>query len=115
MITQNFVAAANVDMPDSPLQITQLTNHVQLEILVAPRASRSRIIGVHDGRLKIALTAPPVDDAANEELITFLAKLLGMPKRSVSISKGQRSKRKTVQLLGISLAGVTQMIKSACP
>ncbi len=49
-----------------------------LELLVQPRASRTRVVGEHDGRLKIQLAAPPVDGEANAALLAFLADLLGL-------------------------------------
>ena len=58
---------------------------VVFSVRVAPRASRSAVLGVHEGALKVALTAPPVDGAANAALVAFLAKALGVAKRDVVI------------------------------
>ncbi len=79
---------------------------VALEILVQPRASRARAIGEHDGRLKIQLTAPPVDGAANAALIAFLADALGVRKADVAIVRGETGRRKTVRVGGVSAAAV---------
>lgn len=69
---------------------------------VVPRASRSEIIGEHDGALKIKLAAPPVDGSANAELIKTLAKAFGVANRSVEIVSGQTSKTKQVKIKGVT-------------
>ncbi len=74
---------------------------VVLEILVQPRASRTRVLGEHDGRLKIALAAPPVDGEANAALVEFLAGALGVKKVAVTILRGETGRRKTVRIGGI--------------
>ncbi|MEY4576069.1 MAG: hypothetical protein RL701_772 [Pseudomonadota bacterium] len=82
---------------------------ITFEVLVVPRASRSRIVGVHADRLKVTLAAPPVDGAANAELCATLAKALAVPKRSVQITHGEHSKHKTVQVSGVTLEQVLQL------
>lgn len=72
-----------------------------LDVIVSPRASRNRIMGVHDDRLKIQLAAPPVEGKANDTLVRFLADQLGIPKAQVEIVGGPANKRKTVRLTGI--------------
>lgn len=69
---------------------------VEFKVRVVPRASKTEIVGVIDGALKIRLKPPPVDGAANEELIRFLAKVLDIPRRSLSITSGEHSRLKTV-------------------
>lgn len=78
-----------------------------LHTLLAPRASRNSVLGVHDGKLKVAITAPPVDGKANEALCKYLAKLLGVPRSSVSIERGHTSREKWVALAGTSRAALT--------
>jgi uncharacterized protein (TIGR00251 family) len=73
-----------------------------LDVLVSPRASRSRIMGVHDDRLKIQLTAPPVDGKANDALVRFLAEAVGVPRAQVEVVGGQTNKRKTVRMVGVA-------------
>ena len=68
------------------------------EVRVAARASRDRIMGVREGALKVALTAPPVDGAANDALRKMLAKALGVPKSCVEIVRGERSRQKLVRV-----------------
>lgn len=74
---------------------------VTLEVLIQPRSARDEIVGVHDGRLKIKISAPPVEGKANERLIEMVAKALGVPKSSVEIVRGKSSKLKTLKISGI--------------
>ncbi|GAB4116385.1 MAG: DUF167 domain-containing protein [Sandaracinaceae bacterium] len=94
----------------SALEIVAVPGGVRFAVQVAPRASREAILGVHDGALKIALTAPPVDGEANAALVTFLAKRLGVAKRSVTLVQGAASKRKTLEVVGIVPAEVTALL-----
>ncbi|MBA3545635.1 MAG: DUF167 domain-containing protein [Nannocystis sp.] len=76
----------------------------EIEVQVVPRASRSRIVGPHDGRLKIQLAAPPVDGAANEALVDLLAETLHIPRGAVSVLRGATGKRKTLHIDGLGAA-----------
>jgi uncharacterized protein (TIGR00251 family) len=75
---------------------------VFIDVRVVPRSGRSTIAGSRDGALLVRLTAPPVEGAANAELIAILAEALGVPKRSVTIASGEHSKRKRIEVTGIS-------------
>jgi uncharacterized protein (TIGR00251 family) len=79
---------------------------VEIAVLAQPRAPRSRVVGEHDGMLKIQLAAPPTDGEANEELIHTLARLLRVPKRRVGLVAGQTSRKKRVRVAGIEPAAV---------
>jgi len=79
-------------------------------VRVAPRASRSAVLGVHEGALKVALTAPPVDGAANAALIAFLAKSLGVPKRDVIIEQGETSRSKRLRVAGVTRAQLEALL-----
>lgn len=74
---------------------------VLVTIRVQPRASRTEIAGEHGQALKIRLSAPPVDGAANRELIAFLSKRVGRPKSSISIERGERGRLKVVRITGV--------------
>jgi uncharacterized protein (TIGR00251 family) len=74
---------------------------ITLHILVQPRASRSEIVGPHGDALKVRLAAPPVDGAANEELVRLLAKELDVPRGNIEIVSGFTSRRKTVRVSGV--------------
>jgi uncharacterized protein (TIGR00251 family) len=75
-----------------------------LELVVQPRASRTRVVGALDGRLKVRLAAPPVDGEANTALVSFLADALGVRKADVAILRGETGRRKTVRVQGVSAA-----------
>jgi uncharacterized protein (TIGR00251 family) len=65
---------------------------------------------MHDGELKIALTAPPVDGAANKALVEFVAKLLSLPKGGVSIASGEASRHKVLRVQGIAVEEVARKL-----
>lgn len=88
-------------MPDSAIQAT--TDGVTIKIFVSPRSSANKVVGEHNGAIKIALTAPPVEGAANKALVEFLAKVLKVPRSSVSLVSGETSRQKTVKVLGVSV------------
>ncbi|MDP1920801.1 MAG: DUF167 domain-containing protein [Myxococcales bacterium] len=75
---------------------------VELLVLVQPRASRTKVVGEHDGRLKIALSAPPVDGEANAALIEFLSDALDVKKASVALVEGDTSRRKRLRVVGVT-------------
>jgi hypothetical protein len=83
---------------------------VSVEILVSPRASRARIGPVHDDRLKVAVTSPPVDGEANEAVARLFARSLKIPRRCVEITAGHGSRRKTVRLTGVDRAAVEALL-----
>jgi uncharacterized protein len=83
---------------------------VVVEVLVVPRASKCAFAGVHDGRVKVMLDAPPVDGKANEALIAFFAKATGRPKRDVTIVRGEKGRQKTLALRGMSVAEVMSIV-----
>ena len=81
-----------------------------IDILVQPRASRAKLGPMHDGRLKVAVTAPPVDGEANAAVVEVLAKALGVPRRQVEVIAGLSSRRKTVRIEGAD-AAVAELLK----
>jgi uncharacterized protein (TIGR00251 family) len=68
------------------------------KVRVVPRASRSEIVGEHDGALRVRIAAPPVDGAANDELVRLLARAFGVGRGAVAITAGQTGKLKTVRV-----------------
>jgi uncharacterized protein (TIGR00251 family) len=90
-----------------------LPDGVELAVLVQPRASRTRVVGEHDGLLKIQLAAPPVEGEANAALVEFLAKRLGVPRRQVMLVAGDASRRKRVTLSGVDAATVEAVMTGA--
>ncbi len=73
-----------------------------LSVKVQPRASRDAVGGLHGKELKIAVTAPPVDSAANEAVVELLAETLGLSHRNVTLVRGQTSRHKVFRLDGIT-------------
>ena len=71
-------------------------------VRVLPRSSRTEIAGEHEGALKVRLAAPPVDGAANAELIKLLAKKLGVAKSAIAIVSGETSKTKRLRIGGVT-------------
>jgi len=87
-----------VDMAgtDEPLEFLEArADGVLLRVLVRPRASRNELAGIQQGFLKVRLTAPPVEGAANQECARFLAKILDVAPSSISLVSGHKSRRKT--------------------
>ena len=82
--------------------ITPTPDGVVIDVRVTPRASRSGLAGMRDGVLLLRLHAPPVDGAANAEVVDLLAKLLGVPRRAVTIVTGGRNRLKRVRVDGVS-------------
>lgn len=69
----------------------------ELQVRVVPGASRDQVVGEHQGALKVKVSAPPVEGAANARLIEFLAKeVLGLPRSAVRVVRGERGRNKTV-------------------
>jgi uncharacterized protein (TIGR00251 family) len=72
-----------------------------LSVRVIPRAPRTRVDGERGGAILIRLAAPPVDGAANDALIAFLAETLGLPRRNITLVAGEASRDKRVRIEGL--------------
>lgn len=73
-----------------------------MAIHAQPGAKREAIVGEHGDRLKIALTTPPIEGRANQALLKFLAKTLGLPRASIELLSGETSREKRVRIEGLS-------------
>jgi len=82
--------------------IVKTKGGVILSVYVQPKASKTEFVGMHGDALKFRVAAPPVEGEANTELCRHLAKLFSLPQRGVSISSGQASRNKRIQLLGVT-------------
>ena len=89
------------------MKIGEKDGTISFLVRVQPRASRDEIVGEYQDGLKIRLTAPPVDDRANEALRKLLASRLKVPLAAVRIASGERSRTKRVEVLGVT----TEMIR----
>jgi uncharacterized protein (TIGR00251 family) len=97
-------------MDDTGLKVRETGLGLEVRLHVQPRARRSELAGVHNGALKLKVTAPPVDDAANRAIIEFISELLGVPKSSLSITAGAKSRDKTLQIKGLTLSRFLELI-----
>jgi uncharacterized protein (TIGR00251 family) len=82
------------------IRCSERDGEIVFTVRVVPRASRSGVAGEHDGALRVRVAAPPVDGAANAELVRFLARLFNVPLRDVEITSGQASKLKQIRVRG---------------
>lgn len=86
---------------------------VRLALHVQPGAKRNSVVGVHGDALKIAVSAPPVDGKANDAICMFVAELLRVPARTVSVIAGATSRRKVLQISDVRLADVEAAVAAA--
>ena len=83
---------------------------VRLTIQVKPRASKPGISSSASGAIVVRVSAPPVDGAANEEVIALFSKALGVPRRAVTVAVGERSTRKQIDISGRTRADVERLL-----
>ena len=81
-----------------------------LSLKVVPRSSRNQVVGVENGMLKVKLQAPPVEGAANEAVLRFLADRLDCPRGGLEILKGAHSRHKWVRVRGFTAAGLSDAL-----
>jgi len=74
-----------------------------LKVYLQPRSSKNEIVGPYRDGIKIKVTAPPIEGKANEALIRFLAKELGISSSYIEILKGHHSREKTLKILGLAI------------
>jgi hypothetical protein len=94
----------------SPVTVQTRGTAVRFQVRLQPRASRNEISGVQDGVLRVRLHAPPVDGAANEALVDFLAERLGVPRRGIRIVAGATSRTKTIEAHGVTSLDVDRLV-----
>jgi uncharacterized protein (TIGR00251 family) len=87
-----------------------ISGGVRIRVRVQPRASRTEIVGEHDGALRIRVAAPPVEGEANAELVRFLAKRLGVAKSRMRIVAGATGRAKTVEIDGLSAGSAAALL-----
>ena len=90
--------------------ITSSPDGVFVDVRVIPRAAKAAIAGTRDNALLVRLNSPPVDGAANAELIDVLADALGIPKRNITLVSGERSRRKRIRILGLTETEVNRIL-----
>lgn len=82
-----------------------------VDLHVQPRASRNEIVGVQGEELKIRLTSPPVEGEANRLCVEFFAKVLKVPKSSVELVAGEKSRHKRLLIRGVAAAAVREAVE----
>jgi uncharacterized protein len=97
-------------MMNAELQVSETSAGLTVHLHVSPRAKFSEIAGLHNGALKVKITAPPVDDAANRAIIEYFSKLLGIPRSNLKILAGNKSREKVLLIKGISQANFMSCI-----
>jgi uncharacterized protein (TIGR00251 family) len=95
-----------------PVRVHEANGRVRFSVRVQPRASRSEVVGVYGDALKVRLSSPPVDGAANDELVKFLAHVFAVGRRDVRILAGESSRSKIVEIDGITERAVHDVAKS---
>ena len=93
------------------LPITEADDAITFDVQVVPRASQERLGPVLGDRLKVQLTAPPVDGAANEALVALLARALGRRRDQVHIIRGLTGRKKTVRVVGVTPAALRSQLE----
>ena len=93
------------------LPVEERPGSARFRVKVQARARRKEIGGVHDGALRVRVTAPPREGRANRAVIELLAECLRLPKSSVKIAGGERSPLKTIEVAGLDAAAVLERLR----
>ena len=97
------------------LALQQNGTAVLLPVTVQPRASRNAVVGLHGTALKLLLTAPPVNDAANAACLHFLADLLGISRARLSILRGTKARQKLICIADMSVDALRRRLRGLYP
>lgn len=97
------------------LALQQSGADVLLPVIVQPRASRNAVAGLQGNVLKLMLTAPPVEGAANAACLRFLADILGVSRARLSVIRGTKARHKLICITDISVAALRTRLGSSCP
>jgi uncharacterized protein (TIGR00251 family) len=94
------------------VNIDEKQGSATFNVRVIPRSSKREIVGEHDGALKVKLKSPPVDGAANDELIRVLSKEFGVSRSAIEIVSGLASKTKRVQIRSVDTSHILAVLKA---
>ena len=94
-----------------PAYVHTQADGVLLSLKVQPRASSNAVAGPVGNELRVRVTAPPVDAAANEALVRFLAEQLGCPRNRVELVRGHASRHKVVKIHGLPAEGIVERLE----
>ena len=93
------------------MNVVERDGALQFDVQVVPRASREKLGPVIGDRLKVALTAPPVDGAANEALKALFARALGVARRDVAIVRGETGRNKSLRIAGATREALQKVLE----
>ena len=93
------------------MTIKETAGGVSFQVRVIPGASKNEVAGIQDGALKVRLTAPPVEGKANRACVEFLAGLLGVRRSALTITSGEKSRKKTVSVTGLARGELEERLK----
>jgi uncharacterized protein (TIGR00251 family) len=96
----------------SPAYLSITPTGILLRLYVQPRAKRTQIAGVHGDAMKLRVAAPPVDGAANEAILAFLAEVFGVPQRAVTLRSGDTSRQKVVEVRGVTVEQAAKSLRT---
>ena len=95
----------------TPIWLKQTSTGIALSLYCQPGAKQTKIVGIHDGCLKISLQAPALENKANEHLLTWLSKQLKLPQKQIQFLSGQNSRKKRLEIWGsMSIEQITQLL-----
>lgn len=97
------------------ISLRETSDGASFSVRVHPRAKKNAITGELGDALKVALTAPPVEGKANQACIDFFAKLLEVPRSSVTIAAGQTSRNKVIRVAGLSAVEIEKRLHLRSP
>jgi uncharacterized protein (TIGR00251 family) len=100
-------------LPEEAMKLVDKDGAVRFAVHAKPRARKSRVVGERGEAVEVALQAPPIDGAANEELVRFLARVLGVARRDVALVRGDASREKLVAVTGLPAAEVEARLRAA--
>ena len=92
--------------------INPCKNGIRLSAMIQPRSSNNKVTGIYNNALKIHLTSPPVDGAANKACIRFFSKMLGISPSEISIVQGFNSRNKTIEVTGLTEKQFREILKT---
>jgi len=92
--------------------INPCKNGIRLSAIIQPRSSKNEVTGIYNNALKIHLTAPPVDGAANKACIRCFSKVLGISPSKISIVQGFNSRNKTIEIIGLTEKQFREILKT---
>ena len=110
-MTASPISSPAMSRPDHPL-CTLNGDGIILSLHIQPRASKNEVCGVQDNSLKIRLTSPPVDGAANKLCREFLAGIFDVPKTAVELISGEASRHKRVYIKGNDTSRLSRILET---